>query len=258
MNQNITNQELILQQILTSSQDPFANLACKEIYETYKNRVEIKNKTLIKFGANPDIDISDGYLTLWSQKTNEVFATSNSIDTVVSGNIADLEEVVIEGHTVSGNDLTFITQTINLNGTTPVSLATPLFRCTRIYNNDATPLLGKIDVYDSTSTNIHCSIVAGSQQSRKCTTSFSSQDYGLITQISVGESTKLNATVDAILEIRQFGKVFRESLRLNQGKITLTPYIIVPKNADVRLLASTSQNNTGIFGSISFLIAKII
>jgi hypothetical protein len=240
--------------------DEWASLAISEVLEEYGDDVTIKPKTLFKFGRNPDID-AGVYETVWLAGGDEIIPTGNTIDSIVSDDIADTVDILIEGHVLVGSDLIFTVQTIALNGTTPVLLGTPLVRCTRMYNDNGTDLVGEVTVYESGTGNIHNVIGIGKNQSEKAQTAFSSTDYGFITQIAGGPSSKTAALVEFDLQIRLPNKVWRTRFEFatsgNSLNIPLQPYLIVPKNSDVRLRAKSNTNNTEVFGSFNVIIAKV-
>ena len=143
--------------------------AINEINNVYSDNVSIwqKAKSLIKFGTNGDLDSSVSE-TIWETGGNEALKTANDIDVVVSTSASDTQSVTIEGHTISGNDLTFVSQTVNLNGTTNVSLTTPLARANRLVNNNGTDFVGDITVEDNgTSVNLTVKGTDGQNQSKK-------------------------------------------------------------------------------------------
>lgn len=237
------------------------------IKDIYGDKVLVKPKNLLKFGVNGNIAQSTKttIMTLAGSEANETYVSDNLITHFASGNSGDTGiELTIEGHTVENSELTFVTQTATLNAsdsTTKTALTTPLARITRAYNSGTTSLTGPVyfaeDVtftsgVPQTASAVHLIIAAGSNQSEKCATAFSKVDYGIITGI-FGSATRASATanVDFNLEIREFGKVFRPAAEwtvrtASQSSvyIPLEPYVIVPKNADVRIVATSSAAST--------------
>jgi hypothetical protein len=221
-----------------------------------------KGKKLIKFGQNSDIDAAVQEM-VWEVGGFETYQTSNAIDEVVSSNAGDTQEVVIEGHTLSGSDFTFVTQTATLNGTTGVVLTTPLARANRMYNNGATDFAGTITVYENGGTTHLSSGANGDNQSLKCATTTSSVDYWIITSLMVSVNRANTAVVDFVLQVREYGKVFRTSYALSAARDTGTvkvefeqPLIVKP-NSDIRLLAESSAANTVVQGAIHGYLAII-
>lgn len=254
--------------------DPKIQQAINEIYSTYGDvvSVDLKQKSLIKFGRTSQAQTTDTtIMTLPTGVFNETYATGNSIDSI-SSSTTDAQTVTIEGHTLSGSDLTFVVQNATLQGNTRVALTTPLFRATRIYNTGSVSLTGNIYVYENTTlsggapvdgTKVHCMIALGKNQSEKASTSLSSADYWIITGYYGDVLEKTAAYANVIPQIRQFGKVFRgitnRSASFGVGfDIQLNPYIIAPKNSDVRLVTAASAANKEVSGGISGYLATIV
>lgn len=249
----------------------WANLAIAEIYNTYGDRVIIKPKTLIKFGKNTDID-TGVQETVWQVGGNETYATGNTIDTVVSTSTSDTVAVTIEGHTLSGSEFTFVSQTATLTGQTDVVLGTPLARVSRLYNDNGTDLVGAVSVFDNTAGSssagvvtpaaaLHLITATGDNQSEKCATTFSNVDYGIITQFIGGQSSKTNALIEFELQFRPVGKVWRHIYHWGSSSTTvnivLNPYIIIPKNGDIRIRATSNTANTEIFASFHAIFGLV-
>lgn len=249
--------------------------ALDEIESIYGDTCYIKPKSLAKFGSNVEVP-NTGYATLMtlpSGTDNETYPTGNDITTVSSSNAGDTQNIVIEGHTLSGSNLTFVSQTATLNGQSQVTLATPLYRMTRIHNDDSTDFAGSIYGYQTdtttggvpdTDSKVHLIVPQGENQSFKGATSLSSQDYWLITGISAAVNEKTSASVDVELQIREFGKVFRTQLNLSVESagtgsffIPLDPVIIAPKNSDVRMRAKSSAASTSVSARIKGYLALV-
>lgn len=252
------------------------NHAYEVIKDTYGDRVQIKPKNLLKFGrtANADADANTTLMTLAGTERHETYVSANSITHFASASAGDNQQLTVEGHTISGSNFTFVVQTVTLNGQTKTALTTPLARCTRVANIGSTNLTGPVYVAEDvtftsgvpqTDSAIHAIIAAGSQQTQKAATAFSSQDYGLITEMNASVARGSGSVnVDVFLEIREFGKIFRPVLDFtirtagsSNEQITLDPYIIVPKNADVRMTATSDTNNTIVSGFFNAFIALV-
>jgi hypothetical protein len=250
----------------------------REIQATYGDYVSIdkKAKSLLKFGKSASLSVNS-FETIWTVGGHEVYVSDNTIAYVSSSDATDAQEVTIEGHTVTGTgfdqEFTFVTQNVTLNGQTPVALGTPLARTSRMYNNNGQELVGRVVVYENTTvvggvpsdaTKIHLDIPAGFQSSFKAATTFSKDDYYLITGAYGAVSLKQSAAVDFYLEIRDAGKTFRQAALFTASSaggafnIELDPCIIVPKNADVRITCETSSNNAVAFGVFRGYLAKVI
>jgi len=232
------------------------------IFESFGDTVSIweKGKVLVKFGRNEDLDTGVRE-TIWETGGIETLKTANDIDIVVSTDAGDTQEIVIEGHTISGSDLTFVIQTLTLNGTTNVSLTTPLARVSRLYNNDSTDFAGDVTVEDN-GTSVHITVrgTNGLNQSEKCATSLSSSDYWIITGIAAGVTGSVSATVKFELQVKEAGKVWRTQYAFNSSTYTEVKgdeYIIVKPNSDVRIVGTSGTNNTEAIAAIRGYLAII-
>lgn len=171
--------------------------------------------------------------------------------------------------TSTNQNKTFTVQSATLAGQTKTALSTPLARCTRAYvkeQNKATDLVGTVyfsqDVSYSagvpgTASAVHLMIPAGFNQSEKASTSLSSQDYWIVTDLegSINEKTG-TVLADLELQVRKVGGVFRPIARftctnLNSRNKAFIPPRIVPANADVRIRAIASSANTEVIGVMS-------
>ena len=246
----------------------------REIQQTYGDKVSIdrKAKSLVKFGRSAQLG-TGSLETVWSVGGNETYLSTNSISHISSSSASDTQEVTIEGHTLSNNEFTFVIQTATLNGQNTVALNTDLARVSRIYNSDSTEFVGRVVVYENTAlsggvptdeTKIHIDIPAGFQQSFKAATTFSKNDYFIMTGFYGSVSARQSGSVDFYPEIRQVGKVFRQagcftgSTNGGSTEIALDPPLIVPKNADIRIRCETETNNLVVFGIFKGYIAKVL
>ena len=252
------------------------NHAVREISNTYGDRVDIKPKSLVKFGINNDLSTTRE--TVWYTGGNETYATGNTIDSMSSSETADDQIVRIEGHTISGSTRTFVAFNDTLNGRTPVVLNTPLFRLTRIKNIDDTDFAGDIYGYSGgavtngvpqVADSIHITIpqdgTTSWNQSLKASTSLSSEDYWLITYVivEVGISSGNARLVDFDLEIREPGGVFRRVRQFSASNsapaspVYFDPVIIAIPGSDIRITAVSSNTGTQVKATIGGYLAKI-
>ena len=247
----------------------------REIEATYGDRVSIdrKAKSLVKFGRSAELGTT-GLETVWTVGGNEVYVTDNSISYISSSSASDTQQVTVEGHTVDANgDFTFSIQTVTLEGQDAVALGTDLARVSRAYNSDNTELAGRVVVYENATvvggvptdeTKIHIDIPLGFQQSFKAATTFSKDDYYVVTGFYGAVSAKQAGSVDFYVEIRDKGKVFlpkgcfTASSTGGAADISLDPALIVPKNADIRVRCETENNNVVTFGIFKGYLAKVL
>lgn len=269
-------------------------LAEREIENSYGDTVSCfeKGKSLVKFGRSTNADSGQkDTVAQWQGATQyeETFVFDNLIDEVSSSSSSDTQSIKIEGHTVntSTGDYTFVVQTVTLTGQTPVTLPTPLARCSRLVINSTGTLgdepagfVGNIHVYDSSATTVTAGVPqtatatkmyvpAGQTQSQKCQTTISSQDYYLITEVecsitSSGPATKANFDV----EIRKASdggpwrpigaEISLDSTNSNNFDIAYLPYLIVPKNHDIRIVVTTTGTNSEVSAEFEGYLAKVI
>lgn len=261
-----------------SNTDPDIAQAIRIIANDYGDTVSVvsKKKNLIKFGRNTNVQTTAStVMTLPGGIFNETYATDNLIDSLSSTSTSDANPVTVEGHTLSGTDLTFTVQNATLNGQTKVSLSTPLARMTRLYNISASDFTGTIFGFDDTSVSlasgtpdlsaqVHLMVPTGTNQSEKASTTISSVDYWIVTSIYASLLNKTSAFADVQLQTRNYGKVFRTQADIgvssNGGltKLEFKPYLIIPSNSDVRLVASASANGTDVSGGIEGYLAIVV
>ena len=250
----------------------------REIQATFGDVVSIdkKAKSLIKFGKSAALSTSRE--TVWSVGGMETYVTDNVIDSISSSSTLDNQEILLECHTVTGTgedqQFTFMVQTVTLDGQNRVLLPTPVARISRVYNNNGHELVGSVWVYEDggtvvggvpqDATKIHAGIQQGFQQSFKAATTFSNEDYYVLTGGFGSVSNKQAAAVDFFLEIKTPGKVFREVAAVSANsaggawQIELDPAVIVPKNADVRVTCETGDQGATVYCSFKGYLAKVV
>lgn len=243
------------------------------IRSTYGDDVSVdaKDKDLLKFGSRTTVGTGwEPMMTTVGTETEETFVTGNDIDTIV-GASGDTNEIVIEYHTIANGQATFGVQSVTLTEDTPVSLPVPAFRVSRMYNNSTTDLLGgPVYVYEDNTgrddDKTHLVIEQNEQQTKKASTTISSQDYWIITNFSCSVLAKTTKYAEARLETKPVtSSVWRPitqtvSCTDTTGTIQIKkePYIIVPSNHDVRLAVRTNTSAVDVAGGFSGYLAKVI
>lgn len=244
----------------TSSNDPVVRVS---VYD--------KRKDLIKLGRSDQVQTTNTTLmTLPTGTFNETYVNSNTITHFASASAGDTVQLVVEGHTVDADGyFTFVVQTVTLAGQTKTALTTPLARATRAYNIGATDLTGPVYFAENvtftagvpqTNSAVHLMIGAGENISYKGSTTISDTDYWIITGVSVDILTKAAAFADVELQFRPKGSVFRDLAILagDAHYLPFDPYIIIPSNSDVRMVASADQNGRSVMGTIQGYLASVI
>ena len=248
----------------------------REIEATFGDKVSVdrKAKSLIKFGKSADLTTLRE--TVWTVGGNETYVNTNTITHISSSSALDTQEIKLECHTVTGTgtdqQFTFLVQTVTLDGQTKVELPTPVARVSNAFNNNGTELVGRVVVYEDTAivggipsdlTKIHMEIPAGFQQGFKSATTFSNQDYYILTGGFGSVSKKQDAAADFYLEVRTAGGVFIQSAAISATSsgpwsIDLDPAVIIPKNADVRITVESGSQGAVVFGVFKGYLAKVL
>ncbi len=269
--------------------EPRIRLALAQIrkYDGYYASVTRKAKLLTKFGHSTEID-SSGYKTVWEgtviNDEPPLFgdpSVGNTITEVVSANAGDTQTIRVEGHTKSGDDLTFGVQDVTLTGQTPVVLGTALHTCTRAYNTSSTEFTGPVYFYDPTDGETNgvpndptdvALYLAGSadthgQQSGNAFTAISSSDYYLVTQLITDVNRSGNAAYDVEWQRRSTTGVWRPieiDIALDTSATTihtieLNPVLIIPPNTYIRALARSNSATDGeVSAAIGGYLASIL
>lgn len=257
----------------------YITLAEQEVLRKYGDAVKAsaKKKTTLKFGKNMDIDLNVPE-TIWTFGGDETYTDTNSIDMVASSNAADVGvEVSINGHTVEGTGanakFTEVTQTVTLNGQNKVALSTPVARLARSYVSGSQPLAGNMHIFEDTAltagvptdkTKVHLDIQGskGDQQSFKAALTMGDDEYGFLTGINISIGKRSASQVDYTFECRNPGSIFRPvtqfSIESNAQAVfyrPFEPYVIIPKNADVRMKAVSSVDNVEVWADFAIIMA---
>lgn len=250
--------------------------AIHDIQKNYGHVVSLadKHKDLLKFGRNELVGTTRATLMdLPAGILHETLLTDNLITKVSSSSASDTRTLTVEGHTLTGGDLTFVTQIVTLTGQTQATLTTPLARVSRMYapDGDTTDLVGVIygtedDTVTAgvpdTDTKVHIMIDAGQNQSHKCATSISSTDYWIVMDFDADCYEKGASFAEVRLEKKKLGGVWRpaETLAVSAGNHSdhgFKPYHIVKPNTDVRLTAVADGVATDVGGMVQGTLAKI-
>lgn len=243
----------------------------------YSDTVSIddKNKDLRKWGARTTVGTGiETLITASGSETEETLLSSNGITTVVSSSSSDTQDIVFyEGHTISGSDATFLQETnggagITLTGTTPVTLPTAVFRASRA--GLESPAAGSIYFYEGgtrTDANTHLIIPSGEIQTQKASTTISSADYWFITGARASVLEKTGAWAQFRIEIKPITSVYFYPLTEwvgasdASGTINLLepedPWLIVPKNHDVRMAVQANAANVDVAGGMTGVLAGV-
>lgn len=218
--------------------------------------------SILKFGRNESIGTSAPE-TIWQMQDHETFCTTDLIDSVSSSSAADTMEVTIIGHSVQGTgasaQFSITANTVTLNGQTRVALPNTMARAHRMYVTGTDIPAGDLHVYEDTAltggvpsdlTKAHLKIRAGETQTYKAAYTTSYNEYLLISSLVASVAKKTSAIADIQLQVREPGGAFRPKFEFSVSSaggvatIDFKPYIIVPKNSDLRVVAVSDTNDT--------------
>jgi len=251
--------------------------------------VAAKAKNLNKFGRT-STNVGTTFATIaefQGSVADETFVTTNLIDSVSSSSASDTMDVTIQGHTVdvSGN-MTFVSQTVTLAGQTEVPLPTPMARASRMFvandgtfGNVAPDAVGTIAVYDNTDgiaagvPNTDAAtkmlIAPGETQSEKCAVTTASDEYWFLTTFTaqVYEAAATTDFVTVRIEIRDIvnggawrpigGDVVAVPGIFTAPPSRFSPFLIVPKNHDIRAIAKTDAGTAPVEAEITGYLAAV-
>lgn len=259
--------------VVAYTPDFWTEHALREVYSTYGDVVDVKPKSLHKFGENQLVGTSEATLmTLPAGVLSETYVSTNAITHLSSSSAADTQLVAVEGHTISAGLFTFVTQTATLTGQTKVALTTPLARISRIANLGSTGFAGSVYGFEddtltagvpNTAAKVHITVTAAENQSLKASTTISNADYEFITDIYASVEKKTAAGAVVRFKVRNAGGVFRTQFKLGLNSVgpdvrmTFRPYLIIPQNSDVLMTAEADGASTEISGGWNSLLATV-
>jgi len=265
--------------VTTIEDDPHIAAAIKQIYLDFGDTVSIKDNdracSLRKFGRNGLIGTTiETVMEFQGAETHEDYPSTNSIDYVVCDDAAFTGTVAIQGKTISGTNLTNISQTATLNGHTPVAI-TPMARAERVFINNGDELAATSNIIyvfeggaatngiPDTSTDTHVLCSGLYNQSQKCAISTQSDEYIILTNFYGGALKKTTAVVNVTGQIKDTANAnFRTVIELGakNGEYFILeekPYPIVPPNHDIRIMGESSAASTEVTACFSGYLAKI-
>ncbi len=109
------------------------------------------HSSLHKFGEAPDFDTEDSMVDIWDGADDGgidamvyTYSSTADIDSLVSSNDSDTEDIEIQGLDVN---FAMVTQTVTLTGRTRAALSTSLIRVFRMINRGNSSLAGTVSCY---------------------------------------------------------------------------------------------------------------
>ena len=226
-----------------------------------------------KFGENPQIDTGTTPEDIWEGGGLYNYDADGTapIERVVSNNAADTGNLNVQGLDIDGN---MVSQTVTLNGTTPVLLPTPLWRCFRMINVGTADLVGTVYAYIGTTAPTAVPPATADSQTRAIINNGNNQTLMSLYTIPAGKvgflyrgelgmsRAQTTGAVQLSYYSRRYGGVFTVKKRVdvtNQGSsifqdIRSFPDTI-PALTDIRLtVEDVSSNGAGVFGTFDILL----
>ena len=238
-----------------------------------KSNIDLHGGYIIKFGKN--LNIQAGVTeTVWNTGGHEVYAVANDIDTISSSDALDLQTIVVEGHMIDADDDHIkVVQYATLNGQNKVVLDIPLHGVQRLYNIGTVDFVGNIYVYEDTAivagvptdnTKVHLTVNPEDNQSLKAAVTTNYDEFLIITDITLSvNKTNSTAVVDFAIQIREKANVFRTRYTSvvasanGSRQLEFRQPIFVPPNSDVRVIATSNANNTGVEAIMHCFYSKV-
>jgi hypothetical protein len=214
-------------------------------------------KTIGKFGYNPTVTTAS-FQDVWSDGGSLVFLTSAETMDIVSNSAEDDKDSGDGGRniTIEGLDNNFneITETIDLEGLTPVTTIKSFIRINRVYCVDVgvTGVNEGVILIDATTASTRqASIQVGEGQSQKAIYTVPAGRTGYLTRFF----NNIGKTDDALIRVmaRENGKSWRirRQLKVYQSDVVseLGSYITLPAKSDVciqaKAITSTASVSSG-------------
>lgn len=261
--------------------DPWLQHAIEVIESTYGDLVSVSNKDkdLLKFGTHTAIGTGwETVAEMQDSETEETFVAGNTITTVISTSTSDdsSDSIIYEYHTIENGVATFgVSSAVTLNGQTAVTLPTAVARVNRAYNAGTGALAGNIAFYEGGATTsgkpdvdstVHALITAGEQQTQKAATTISNNDYWIIDNVSASVTEKTSAWVECRLETKPIARSYWRPVTQNFAasdasgtvQVVKRPYVVVPKNYDVRLACRANTAGVSMAGGFHGMLASVV
>lgn len=219
----------------------------------------LKYSAVSKFGHNEDLDLGVEE-DIWIVGGTYVFPSdSGEALEIVSSNAGDTSSVIVEGLDENFNQKS---ETVTLTGTTAINLSGLWARVHRMYVDDATAIVGNVDVRDqATSLVIYARIRAEEQQTAQCIYTIPNGFTGYLIKWALTMNGPNNGNADVALRVRPFGKVFLEKDHRGLRTASTSVYygqpavpIRVEAKTDIKLSGEADANNVSVAGCFDIIL----
>ncbi len=215
-----------------------------------------------KFGQNDDVD-TGAYEDVWDGGGTYTYPANATADIteIVSTSASDTGVCEVQGLAADG---TLTVQTPTLTGTTPVTLATPLWRVFRLKNTGTADYVGQVCAENTANTVQYACVQIGNNQTLMAlyTIPLGYTGYLLMgTNSTIG--TNRAYSLSGRMAMRPYGGVFQ--LKKTFGLDTEgTSYMVmphplpgkIPAKTDIRVSAIASANDSGINTTFEILLVE--
>ena len=192
------------------------------------------------------------------------------IESLASNNAGDNQDIVVEGLDINGDE---VEQTITLNGTTRVPLATNLWRVNRMINDSSTSILGQVFCYTGTGTvpsvgdpEVRALIDDGNNQTLMAIYTIPKGCVGFLYRGEVGAGTEGGGSTttefaDVIYKSRRYQKAFTIKKKLPMSINGNSIYQdkrsfpdIIPSLTDIKITVDSVSTTMRAFATFDILI----
>jgi len=240
---------------------------------------DVEGTTFIhKFGAAPDYDIADGFVTVWDgAEDNEpyeamqyTYSVTDDIDYLSAQDNGDTQLVEVQGLDI---DYNLVIQTKTLTGQTPVELDAHLLRIFRIKNIDSSDLANHIFCYVSAGTTVTAGVPQDGAKVRAVVHGANNQTEMAVFTIPAGKTgymrdwyaSTAGAKRDSSHTIRVLARPFGQVFQLKHTgniDVTGTSYIkhnyiepeVFSEKTDIEIRMNTNQNEAGVAAGFDIVL----
>lgn len=231
-----------------------------------------------KFGAAPDFDIADGFVTVWDgaedgepyESMVYTYSTTADIDSVSAEDAGDTQDIEVQG--LDAN-YALVVQTVTLNGQTRVALTTSLIRVFRVKNVSSVDFAGHVFCFvndtltggvPDTPANVRAVVHSDNNQTEMAIFTVPAGFTGYMRDwyASTAGAKKASSHTIRVLA-RPFGQVFQLK---HTGNIDVsgTSYIkhdysepeVFTEKTDIEIRMNTDQDSAGVAAGFDIVLVE--
>lgn len=222
-------------------------------------------------GFNGDVSTGSVPEVVWALGGIYTYSSSADIRYVSSSSASDGSSVTltVEGLTLAGFE---VVQSVTLNGQTPVTLTTPMWRLNKAYVSGSVAAVGNLYIgttntvvagVPSDATTIRGYVSASHQQSRAAVYTVPAGKRALLMAWKSGAAAASAGSVQLSLLVRESGKVFRsiEDAMPSTDSESADPFavpLVVGALADIEVRVTTAtSNNMAVKADVDMLLVTV-